>query len=140
MDHSPIHKSTAVMDEMANVPVQLAPHPPYSPDLDLSNFFLFEYAKEKMIGQEFDSPKDLITWNQATIEAIPNGVLEHLFEEWIRRVQRCIGHEGSSFSKWQQMVDLVFLETALGVRWFRGPWTTRIFVLPQSNPQKSGYP
>jgi hypothetical protein len=27
MDNSPIHKSKAVMDEMATIPVQLAPHP-----------------------------------------------------------------------------------------------------------------
>jgi hypothetical protein len=49
------------MDEMANIPVQLAPHPLYSPDLAASDLFLFEYLKEKMIGHEFDSLKDLIT-------------------------------------------------------------------------------
>jgi hypothetical protein len=51
------------MDVMANIPVQLAPHPPYSPDLDPSDFFLFEYPKEKMIRQEFDSQEDMITLN-----------------------------------------------------------------------------
>jgi hypothetical protein len=39
------------MDVIANILVQLAPHPPSSPDLDPSDFFLFEYPKEKMIGQ-----------------------------------------------------------------------------------------
>jgi hypothetical protein len=63
MDNSQIHKSKAVMDVMANILVQLAPHPPSWPDLDPSDFFLFEYPKEKMIGQEFDSPEDLITLN-----------------------------------------------------------------------------
>jgi hypothetical protein len=87
------------MDEMANIPVQLVPHPFSSPDLDPSDFFLFEYPKEKMIGQEFGSPEDLIALNSATFEAIPNRVLEHVFEEWIRRVQRCLDHEGSYFSE-----------------------------------------
>jgi hypothetical protein len=45
----------------SNVPVQLAPHPPNSPDLAPPDLFLFEYLKEKMIGQEFDSRQDVIT-------------------------------------------------------------------------------
>jgi hypothetical protein len=80
------------MDEMANIPFP-------SPDLDPSDFFLFESLKGKMIDQEFDSADDLITSNQATFEAIQNRVLEHVFQEWIWRGQQCIGHEGSYFSE-----------------------------------------
>jgi hypothetical protein len=28
--------------------LRLAPHPPYSPDLELSDFFLFGYVKERL--------------------------------------------------------------------------------------------
>jgi hypothetical protein len=87
------------MDKMANILVQLFPHPPYSPDLARSDFCSFGYRKEKIIGQEFDSPEDLIALNSATFEAIPNRVLEHVFEEWIRRIQRCLDREDSYFSE-----------------------------------------
>jgi hypothetical protein len=47
-----------------------------------------------MNGQEFEYRKDLITWMKASLEAIPNRVLEQVFEEWISRVQGYIDHEG----------------------------------------------
>jgi hypothetical protein len=99
MDNSPIHQSKAIMDEMANIPVQLAPHRPYSPYLAPSDFVLFGCLKVKMIGQEFDSPEDLIAWNQATVETIPNRVLEYVFEKWIQQVQQYIDHKASYFSE-----------------------------------------
>jgi transposase len=84
--NSPMHKSTAVIDTMASIPVQLALRPPYSPDLAPCDFFLFGYLKGKLIGPEFDSPDALIAWIKATFEALPKPVLEQAFEEWIRRV------------------------------------------------------
>jgi hypothetical protein len=97
MDNSPIHKSKAGMKTMASIPVQRAPHPPYSPDLAPSDVFLFGYLKGKMIGQEFDSPDALIVSIKATSEALPKPVLDQAFEEWIRRVEQCIDNEGSYF-------------------------------------------
>jgi hypothetical protein len=64
------------MDEMANIPAQLTPDPPSSPDLAPSDFFLFGYLKEKMIDQEFDSSEDLITWIKATFAPISKRVIE----------------------------------------------------------------
>jgi histone-lysine N-methyltransferase SETMAR len=41
MDNSPIHKSKAAIQRIASMRVKLAHHPPYSPDLAPSDFFLF---------------------------------------------------------------------------------------------------
>ena len=38
---------------------QRAPHPPYSPDLAPSDFFLFGYVKEKLGGQSFKTREEL---------------------------------------------------------------------------------
>jgi transposase len=97
LENSPMHTSRAVLETMASIPVQLAPHPPYSPDLAPSDFFLFGHLKGKMIGREFDSPDALIAWIKATFEALPKPGLEQVFEEWIRRVEQCIDNEGSYF-------------------------------------------
>jgi histone-lysine N-methyltransferase SETMAR len=45
MDNSPIHKSKATIQRIASMRVKLAHHPPYSPYLAPSDFFLFEYIK-----------------------------------------------------------------------------------------------
>jgi hypothetical protein len=71
MDNSRIDKSKSAIDEMANIRVLLARHPPDSPDLAPSDFSFVGYLKEKMIRLGFDSPKDLIAWSKATFEAIP---------------------------------------------------------------------
>jgi histone-lysine N-methyltransferase SETMAR len=44
-DNWPIHKSKAAIQKIASMRVKLAPHPSYSPDLALSDFFLFCYIE-----------------------------------------------------------------------------------------------
>jgi hypothetical protein len=70
----------------------LAPHPPYSPDLAPSDFFLFGYIKQKITGQEFASPDDLLEAIRDEFDRISPSVLESVFEEWLIRLQTCIDH------------------------------------------------
>lgn len=35
------------------------PHPPYSPDIAPSDFFLYGYTKDKLKGRRFKSPEDI---------------------------------------------------------------------------------
>jgi transposase len=95
MDNSPIHRSRAVTEKVGSLRLALAPHPAYSPDLAPSDFFLFGYLKEKIVGIDFGSPRELIDWIQLTFEAIPGHILHSVFESWLRRVQDCINSEGS---------------------------------------------
>jgi histone-lysine N-methyltransferase SETMAR len=95
MDNSPIHKFSAVTERMISLRLALEPYPPYSPDLTPSDFFFFGYLKEKMLGINFGSPKELIYWIQLTCEAIPRHVLDKLFESWLRRVQDYINSQRS---------------------------------------------
>jgi transposase len=95
MDNSPIHKSRAVTEKIVSLRLTLAPNRPYSSDLTLSDFFLFGYLKEKIIGIDFESPQALIDWIQLTFETIPRHILDKVFESWLRRVQDCINSQGS---------------------------------------------
>jgi hypothetical protein len=40
-DNPPIHKEKIPRAKLSQMPLHLAPHPPYSPDLAPSDFFLF---------------------------------------------------------------------------------------------------
>jgi hypothetical protein len=85
MGNSPIHKSKVVRARLSQIPVHLAPHPPYLSDLALLNFLRFGYPKEKILGLEFDSAEDLLHWTSAEFERIPPAALENIFESWINR-------------------------------------------------------
>jgi hypothetical protein len=93
MVNAPIHHSQMTRAKLSQMPVYLAPHPQDSPDLPPSDFFLFEYLKEKMIGREFESADALLDWFRQEFEGIRPDVLERVFESWITRVETCIEHE-----------------------------------------------
>jgi hypothetical protein len=50
-----------------------------------------------MIGQEFDSPEDLIKWIREAFLRISKDIIERVFGEWIHRVEGCVSHENSYF-------------------------------------------
>jgi transposase len=99
MDNPPIHIPESVQAKISGMPVQLAPHPPYSPDLAPSDFFVFGHLKSMMAGREFDSPQNLIAWIKATFERISRSLIERVFEEWMDQMEQCIAHQGSYFSE-----------------------------------------
>jgi hypothetical protein len=74
--------------------MEQAPHPPYSPDLAPSDFYLFGYLKDRLQEQYFedgDQPFDAIMFRTGTIEKV---TLQRVFLEWMERVRRYIGTNG----------------------------------------------
>jgi hypothetical protein len=70
--------------------VHLTPHPPDSHDFAPSDFFLFEYLKEKTLRLEFNSAEDLLHWIRDEFERVPPAFLEDVFENWINRLGKCV--------------------------------------------------
>jgi hypothetical protein len=62
MDNSPIQKSCAVAGKVSPLLLALAPHSPYSPNLEPSDFLFFRYLKEKIVGIDFEFPRESIGW------------------------------------------------------------------------------
>lgn len=50
---------------------ELRPHPPYSPDLAPSDYFLFPKLKQWLGGERFTNRKELITETQTRFEDLP---------------------------------------------------------------------
>jgi len=71
-----------------------APHPPYSPDLAPSDFFLFGYVKNLLQGQSFATAADLLAAVQVVLGSIGRPVLLSVFREWMQRLKRCIEING----------------------------------------------
>jgi transposase len=97
MNNSPIHKSKITIRKIASMQVKLAPRPSYSQDLAPSDFFLFGYIKQKIAGQKFVSPDDLLEAIREEFDRFSKSVLESLFDEWMIRLQTCLDYKGSHF-------------------------------------------
>jgi hypothetical protein len=62
-----------------------APHPPYSPDLAPSDFFLFRYVKGKLRGYRAKTPYELFPRIRVILAEIPRETLNAVFLEWMER-------------------------------------------------------
>jgi hypothetical protein len=60
-----------------------APHPPYSPDLAPSDFFLFSYVKGKLMGYRAETPSELLVRIRVIVADIPRDTLNAVFLEWL---------------------------------------------------------
>jgi hypothetical protein len=67
--------------------LRLAVHPPYSPDLTPSDFFLFKHIKHCLQGIAFPSRKELLAVIHEIVGAIPRPTLEDMFRHWMERLE-----------------------------------------------------
>jgi hypothetical protein len=65
-------------------------HPPYSPDLEPSDFYIFENPKGVLAGQELDSTEELLLVIRWVTDSIGQAELESIFDAWERRLSECI--------------------------------------------------
>jgi hypothetical protein len=71
---------------MAGAELEGMEHPPYSPDLAPSDFFLFGCVKGKFVGKQEEMREDLVFEVRNIIEDIRREVLKSVFESWKRRL------------------------------------------------------
>ena len=90
MDNSPVHNSSHTHFFIKDSGIARADHPPYSPDLATSDFWLFGALDNMKIDQSFDSPEDILDWIQEKFDTFSKGVIKSVFEDWERRLHRCI--------------------------------------------------
>jgi hypothetical protein len=74
--------------------MKLTPHPPYSPDLAPSDFYLFGHVKRCLAGLPFDDADRLLATIEGFIEGIEKVTLQAIFLEWMDRLRKCITTNG----------------------------------------------
>jgi len=95
-DNSPAHTALPLKEFLATKQITLLEHPAYSPDLALSDFFLFPKIKEILKGRHFDDIDDIRRNTTAALKAFPRNQLQNCFEGWTRRWHRCIASQWDS--------------------------------------------
>lgn len=58
-DNARPHTARKVTQYMGVRHMKRAPHPPFSPDIAASDFYLFGYLKDRLAGLKFESPDEL---------------------------------------------------------------------------------
>jgi histone-lysine N-methyltransferase SETMAR len=86
--NTPAHNSRMTQNLCGHNPLKRLPHPPYSPDIYPSDFYLFEKAKSALIGREVPDEIDLLTEVTETLSGMSDAELQRIFRSWIERVKK----------------------------------------------------
>ena len=81
-DHMPVHTALSVQQFLAKTNMIALPHPSYSPDLDLSDFWLFPNRKSRLKGRWFDDIDEIQEESQTVLNSITMVGLQHYFQQW----------------------------------------------------------
>ena len=98
-DNAPAHSSMVARDVLRKFRWETLPHPPYSPDLAPSDFFLFPKLKEHLKGVRFESLDEakhaVLMWcNGKAPEFYKEGL-----QRWKHRLEKCIELDGGYVEK-----------------------------------------
>ena len=87
--------------------IDLMSHPPYSPDLPTNGFFLFPYVKNIMKGQRFFAPEEAVAEFRMHVLRIPQSERQKCFDNWFKRMQKCLGLNGRIFGKTIKLFSMI---------------------------------
>ena len=79
--------------------IEIMGHPPYSPDLAPSDFFLFPRIKDKLRGLRFESAEEAVDAFETEIKHLTPEDWKKCFGDWFSRMQKCIDCGGKYFEK-----------------------------------------
>ena len=98
-DNAPAHKSLVAMSAVHDCGFELIDHPPYSPDLAPSDYFLFPNLKKHLAGKRYESDDDVIS----AVEDFFEGQEENFCAIGIRALQhrwkKCMDRRGGYAEK-----------------------------------------
>ncbi|CAK1592430.1 unnamed protein product [Parnassius mnemosyne] len=92
-DNAPAHKAAVAMAAIQETGFELLEHPPYSPDLAPSDFYLFPRLKERLRGKKFEDDIEVM----AAVEAFWEGQDKEFFLKGILGLEK----------RWTKCIDLL---------------------------------
>lgn len=91
MDNAKPHN---VPEKLRELKIKRLDHPPYSPDIAPSDFFLFGYLKKLLEGMEFSNENELFDKVQEILTSIPKSIFKNAYDEWMNRLFAVIERHG----------------------------------------------
>lgn len=93
-DNAKPHTALMTQEKIRKLGWKIVPHPPYSPDLAPSDFYLFGRLKAHLRGKTFDSEKDLISCVKRWCKSQSPEFYQSAFTSWKERWARCVTADG----------------------------------------------
>lgn len=93
-DNARPHVARQTLEHLAEKGVITLSHPPYSPDISPSDFFLFGYLKHMIEGRHFSSEEELVAALCEICATISKEVLSNVLRGWKDRLLHVISSGG----------------------------------------------
>ena len=93
-DNAPAHKSIATTAKINDLRLQLLSHPPYSPDLAPSDYYLFPNLKRWLINKKFSSREEIIDATEEYFADLPENYFSDGIKKLENRWNKCIELKG----------------------------------------------
>jgi hypothetical protein len=94
VDNCTVHRSLITESCMEKSDMISMPHPPYSPDLAPSDFFLFGAVKEKLEHLRITDVEQLFEEVDTILKSYSGEELNNVFEAWLERVRNVSEGDG----------------------------------------------
>ena len=111
-------KCEVVKSFLASEKVKVLNHPPYSPDLSPSDFFLFPRLKKKLSGKKFTSRSFLGSAIYQCLQQIPKEDYLSAFRDWVKSLQKCVSVKGGKL--WRFVIKVCLIKR--GTEVIRTQW------------------
>jgi [histone H3]-lysine36 N-dimethyltransferase SETMAR len=98
-DNASSHTAARTKEFLEAQNIELMDHPPYSPDLAPNDFFLFPHIKNKLRGQRFTTPEEAVEAFKTYVLEVPQSEWQKCFDNWFKRMQKCVDLHGEYFEK-----------------------------------------
>jgi len=82
-DNAPSHRTLATQKKLAYLCFECLDHPPFSPDLALSDYHLFPGPKKQLKGRHFSSDTEVVAAAETWLGRQPSD----LFFDWLAKVK-----------------------------------------------------
>jgi transposase len=97
LDTCQVHFSKASEHFITENHIGRMPHPPYSPDLTPSDFWLFGHVKTSLVGQTFDESEQLLEAIAEFLNEIRPPEVIVVFSHWVERVRWVLENNGDYY-------------------------------------------
>ncbi|KAF2366449.1 hypothetical protein FHG87_002806 [Trinorchestia longiramus] len=95
-DNARPHVARMTVQKLTELGYETLPHPPYSPDLSLTDYHLFKHLSTFLDGKTFRSKQEVETFKDfVTLQ--PLTFYQHGINNLVVRWERCIAAQGSNF-------------------------------------------
>lgn len=93
-DNARPHTAAVTRNKLIELGWEVMPHPPYSPDLAPSDYYLFRSLSNAMDGRAFEDQDDLETWLTQYFESKPGDYYKRGIDELPNRWRQVINNNG----------------------------------------------